>query len=959
MRWSGGQIGHIVTIYFRVRMEGQLGAPFHFAVEFLVLVVALGGAFDALKARRDGAGRWALGQALGFLSLAAAQFVHGALIVQADANTTVIVLRAVAFGLLALSARPAVALERAPLEPIIAASAMPALFFAGPHASIAVIPVIAAIAVAARGFHAHRAYRSPTTLAFTAAFGAFAVAEATTALSDPGTGALLIFAHSMRAVGALLLARWLWTSIVRSVRLRFVAAFVAVLTIAVLIVSAALNVVIGNTLQTNELNRLLEAGNARQASIQNLGEGALVPAQITAGSSAVVDALRKGRPLDLSGLFRLLPLDFVMLVDANGKTLSPTENVPGLNVAGFAPRKMALSEAIAIAGSDVVQQAYQGGFQGQTAESVQFASGKGAGRTQTQLLVVAAYPARSAGRIIGAVVVGYRIDHNFLLLVRQDTVAEASILVGDQVSSTTFGSQGTVAQAFSRLDFTQAREQGEPLQRLVTIGGSQYVSAFVPLKSSDGRVVGLLALSRRSTTLADAQRNITRTLFLITLAVALIAALLAWLSGGRVTKPLRSLTGAARQLRAGQFSARTHVESVDEVGTLGTAFNEMADELQRQTGQLQRSAATEATLRARMEAILQSMGDGLIATDAGGTVVTFNRAAEEILRVRAQSVVRRPLGDVMRGQAVTGRTLAEAAMLGGATEGTLVRADGTQLAVAITAAPLLDSSGSPVGRVVVLRDVSREHEAERMKSEFLANVSHELRTPITPIKGYAEMMARKKFPRAKEESFLQGILQSTERLERVVEILVDFAAMEAGRLKARVEPVPVKELVARLTDKWKERDGDHRFVRKIGASVPAVMGDPKLLGRSLDELVDNAVKFSPDGGPIEITAEPYSNGSRRTRVSRVRITVRDHGIGIEPEQMPDLFQDFRQGDGSETRSYGGLGLGLAYVKRIASVHGGDVMVESEPGKGSSFSLVLPAASAGRITDVTKRARKGR
>src|SRR5439155_1660710 len=101
------------------------------------------------------------------------------------------------------------------------------------------------------------------------------------------------------------------------------------------------------------------------------------------------------------------------------------------------------------------------------------------------------------------------------------------------------------------LDFTAAREQGRPLQRVVTIGGSQYMSAFVPVKASDGHVVGLLALSRKSTTLADAQRNITRTLFLITLAVVLIAALLAWLSGGRVTKPIRSLTAAARQLRAG------------------------------------------------------------------------------------------------------------------------------------------------------------------------------------------------------------------------------------------------------------------------------------------------------------------------------------------------------------------------------------------------------------------------
>src|SRR5207244_9922198 len=113
--------------------------------------------------------------------------------------------------------------------------------------------------------------------------------------------------------GGLRAGRWAWTWIVQSVRLRFVAAFVAVLTIAVLIVSAALNVVIGNTLQSNELDRLLEAGGARQASIQNLGEGALVPAQITASSTAVLDALKNKRSIDLSGIFRLLPLDFVMV----------------------------------------------------------------------------------------------------------------------------------------------------------------------------------------------------------------------------------------------------------------------------------------------------------------------------------------------------------------------------------------------------------------------------------------------------------------------------------------------------------------------------------------------------------------------------------------------------------------------------------------------------------------------
>lgn len=936
VKWAGqGVKSGTSPDILRPGMEGQLGAPFHFAVEFLLLVVALGGAFDALRARRDGAGWWSVGQALGFGALAASQFIHGALIAQADANTTVVALRASAFVVLAFTARPAIALERAPLEPMLAGGAMPALFFTGPHATIAVIPAVAALVVSARGWRAYRMYRDPTTLAFGAAFLAFAVGEATTVVSGRGTGAWLVVAHGARAAGALFLGRWLWTSIVRSVRLRFAAAFVAVLTIAVLIVSAALNVVIGNTLQTGELNRLQEVGEAREASIQNLGENALVPAQTFASSEGVIDAVRAHKTYDLSGFFRLLPLDFVMLVDGRGRALSSSESLPG------GARRFPRTEEIGIAGSNVVVNALQG-FQSQSLASVTFASGK---QVQSQLLIIAAYPIRFGGKLIGAAVDGYRIDTAFLALVSQDTGAQATVLVGDRVGATTFAQATAVTSAFGHIDFSAARENGTVLRRIVTIGESQYVSAFVPLRATDGRVIGLLALSRRSTALADAQRSITRTLFIITVIVVLLAAILAWLSGGRVTKPIRSLTGAARQLRAGHLTARAKVESGDEVGTLGTAFNEMADELQRQTGQLQRSAATEATLRARMEAILQSMGDGLLATDAAGNVVTFNRAAEEMIGRRAHEVLRHPLQDVMRGRSVSGRSLADSAMLGGATEGSLQRADGSHIPVALTAAPLRDATGSPVGRVVVVRDISREHEAERMKSEFLANVSHELRTPITPIKGYAEMMSRKRFPREREEAFISGILESTGRLERVVEILVDFAAMEAGRLKPRVEPLAVRDVLDKVTARWKGRDGEHRFVQKVGAGIPPVLADPKLLGRSLDELMDNAVKFSPNGGRIEVIAEPYTNGARASRSPRVRITIRDHGIGIEPDQMPDLFQDFRQGDGSETRSFGGLGLGLAYVKRIATVHGGDVLVSSEPGRGSAFSLVLPAAPA--------------
>ena len=165
-----------------------------------------------------------------------------------------------------------------------------------------------------------------------------------------------------------------------------------------------------------------------------------------------------------------------------------------------------------------------------------------------------------------------------------------------------------------------------------------------------------------------------------------------------------------------------------------------------------------------------------------------------MLARRAEDVVGQQLGDVLKGVDATGGPLADAALAGNGIGITAMveSGDGRHVPVAVTGAPLRDAVGETVGRVVVLRDTSREHEAERMKSEFLANVSHELRTPLTPIKGYTEILRRKQFPRKKAETFLDGIMESTKRLERIVEILVDFAAMEAGRLKPHLEPIDLK-----------------------------------------------------------------------------------------------------------------------------------------------------------------------
>jgi signal transduction histidine kinase len=232
---------------------------------------------------------------------------------------------------------------------------------------------------------------------------------------------------------------------------------------------------------------------------------------------------------------------------------------------------------------------------------------------------------------------------------------------------------------------------------------------------------------------------------------------------------------------------------------------------------------------------------------------------------------------------------------------------------------------------------------ERMKSEFLSNISHELRTPLTPIKGYADIMSRQEVPPDKQLRFASGILESTVRLERIIDLLVDFASLEAGRLAPKAGRVDMAGLLERLQAEWTERATRHTIVIEVEPNLAKVLGDERLLRRSMEELLDNAIKFSPDGGIVELRARnDPTNG--RVDANRIEISVADQGIGIEPDDVARVFSDFQQLDGSQTRSYGGLGLGLAFVRRIVEAHDGTVEVDGSRASGTRLIVRIPSVA---------------
>ncbi|MBI4728630.1 MAG: HAMP domain-containing protein [Acidobacteria bacterium] len=764
-----------------------------------------------------------------------------------------------------------------------------------------------------------------------AALGALLAGEVVLIVAPGERGAWLLASHALRASAAVPLARSIRGSVARSVRVRFVAGFVGALLIVVLVVSLGLNQVISTNLERQELERLQLAGDAQVTQLVDRGASAQEFASAVADNQLVQDYF-KSNPRLLPRAARLLlagftrEVGFMLFADREGRVLGSAEGAPAAS--------LSRAQQLALAGTDVVGEVLRLGRPVSSPDSV----------AGTQVVVIGAAPVRSRGKVIGAVALGMRVDSGTLRRLAADSGSSVSLLVQGRVAASTLGPARSLAGAFRAIEgeIRRVRSDGVSATTSVGVGGERYLTALVPIGRSDDQVVGILAFSRPARILATAQEPIDRTLFLIALAAAVIASALAWMWGGRVTRPISSLTRAARELRRGNLEARAAVESGDEVGLLGASFNEMAESLGRMTGDLRAAADQETALRNRTEAIMQSMGDGLVATDAAGQIMLFNKAAEAMVGVRASRATGRPLGEVLAGHAA-GRPLADAALAGSPAEAVLERPDGSTLVVAIVSEPLLDADGTAVGRVIVFRDVSREREAERMKTEFLANVSHELRTPLTPIKGYADLLKRKAVPRERMIRFLDGILESSVRLERVVDILVDVAAIEAGRLRPRLEPSEPRALVDAAVERWRERDAGHRFARRVPAGIPPVAADPKMIARCLDELIENAVKFSSGGGRIEVRADEVPGGARRSRPAAVAISVRDEGIGIAPDKMPSLFEDFRQLDGSETRSVGGLGLGLAYVRRIAAVHGGRVLAESTPGRGSTFSIVLPVA----------------
>ncbi len=359
---------------------------------------------------------------------------------------------------------------------------------------------------------------------------------------------------------------------------------------------------------------------------------------------------------------------------------------------------------------------------------------------------------------------------------------------------------------------------------------------------------------------------------------------------------------------------------------------------------------TDADATVIERAVLACIGDGVVVNDVAGQVILVNQAAARMLRADPNTLLDRPIRDLFKSFLTTGRQTIFDALdrlwadpysygLGEGITETVIEVG--QSVIQAHLSPVLTEVGEFVGIVTVLRDITREVGAERAKSDFVSNVSHELRTPLTSIVGYTGLLLSQAVGllTGQQETFLQVIKTNADRLVTLINDLLDVSRIESGRLELDIRPLQIESIVQEVADMIKPQcdQKNLELITKIGPGISSVLGDKNRLTQVVANLASNACRYTPNGGSITLAAAS-SDGS-------VRVDVTDTGIGIAPEEQSKIFQRFYRVSNAAAFESHGTGLGLPITKLLVEMHGGRLWVESTPGRGSTFTFVLPAPDA--------------
>lgn len=414
----------------------------------------------------------------------------------------------------------------------------------------------------------------------------------------------------------------------------------------------------------------------------------------------------------------------------------------------------------------------------------------------------------------------------------------------------------------------------------------------------------------------------SRDLLNIVFTVATIGVILIgfWVAR-RIVRPLNRLVDVTTAVTEGDLNQRTGIQRKDEIGTLATSFDTMTERLDERTQQL-------VAQKSELTAILQSIADGVIVLDTEDNIVTSNPAAQQLLSDLSEGFSRGALHEFIEGRPPYTPTKDAEQVRRFEMNGRVLSA---------SSAPVLLPDGDRLGAVMVLRDITREAEAESLKDDFITGMSHELRTPLTVVKVYSDLLRRSANGQLQEQQYLylEKIIKAGGELEEHIQKMINISEIQAGTLNLKKENFSFTQLMRQISNRWQlpmTEKGIHFSVEQPAHEL-TINGDRDRLQWAIDNLIENALNYTPAGNSVRL--EVYEQGKS------VCLDVIDSGVGIASTDQRYIFDRFFRAKNEQNYAERGIGLGLFITKELITLHGGQIDVNSKPGAGSTFHCELP------------------
>lgn len=474
---------------------------------------------------------------------------------------------------------------------------------------------------------------------------------------------------------------------------------------------------------------------------------------------------------------------------------------------------------------------------------------------------------------------------------------------------------------------------------------------YVARSIGTGRTVLRLAITLDE--VRELQGHVSKAILLASALGLAVALVLAYGAARYESRSIADIIGTARDMAGGTFEGRVHIPD-----SAARELVELAHALQEMYGQLRDRVHEATTEEARLKAIIDSVSEGILVTDPDGRVLLANAS---LLRI---------FGAGSWHEGIAPVELVRSADVGDAIEQTLAGGADTHLEIRLPGPPErhldvhvapVTREGAPCGTVTVFYDITRLRRLETMRKDFVANVSHELRTPLTAIKGCAETLADGALDdRHAAERFVQVIGAHADRLANLLGDLLDLSRMESDQIKLNWDPFAVSRVASAAVESLGRAASDKEITTELSVDGDlSAFGDRELLEQALINLVDNAIKYTPDGGAVRVTARRLRRAEAVAALAEMRwsggavegpevegevilMEVHDTGIGIPSDEIGRVFERFYRVDKGRSRAMGGTGLGLSIVRHIVEAHGERVFINSELSKGSVFGFTLRA-----------------